>query len=394
MTLDLSGLEPGTDYALKIKRRDGGKVIETVEFRTAPPARSTGTVRFVLGSCANSTIQKRVDTFDAIAREQPDFAILCGDNGSYYYNGNLSATSEPYTGGSDFPDDDDRHRVDDWDSVPLMLKRQLKARNHPQFVNVAGKVPLFTTWDDHDCGYNNVSAALNAKFPNWVGMHKAASVYRAMWTHGYRNPDDLYYHFRWGPVHVFMTDGRFYRDSGAVLGRDQLDCLIADLEASEAPLKIVVSGNVVLHDHKEFLPAAEKDRLLEELRRPERGRVLLLSGDVHFSECNYDDAEGRVLVEVTSSPLQLKASDKKSRRDTDTGPHRLWQTRVSDQPKLVGTYALIEVNIRAATGTSIEDGEVKVTARGRNGAVLANDDGAAKCHTYWDLATGEVRLGE
>jgi len=74
-----------------------------------------------LGSCANMTKRADVSNYEAIANEKPTFVILCGDN-CYYYRDDLQNTNGAYPG--------------DWRSAAKMLRRQLEARNHPQFNSI------------------------------------------------------------------------------------------------------------------------------------------------------------------------------------------------------------------------------------------------------------------
>jgi len=252
-------------------------------------------------------------------------------------------------------------------------------------------MPVFGTWDDHDCGYNNVDGA-NPGHP-WVGRNKAAGVFRALWSHDYRHQNDLYYDFTWGPAHFFVTDGRYFKNISikCFLGPGQLSTLIKDLKASTHPIKVVMFGNVALHTgkHGEGLRIEanpEYQTLIKALRNDVGGRVLVLSGDVHFSECNHDGSNANAvkILEVTSSPLRVKAKKKKGNAHGSGDARRLWQTREE-------SFALIDIDIQSSQGGQVTNGTVKIQALGDNGAVLANEHpNSARCETVWNLATGGV----
>lgn len=390
--LHLHDLEANRRYELAIKRRDSDIVIERIEFTTAPPVtQNTGTIRFALCSCANTTAQLDARGFEHMRAYEPAFAVFAGDN-CYYYDKLVTSTQRSMYG--------------DWSSRAKMLTRQLEARNHPQFVPFCKHVPIFSTWDDHDCGFDNVTrdAPISSTTRgDWVGMDAAVGVYRAMWPHRYSKNTDLYYSFRWGPLEFFVTDSRFHKQLSrepSILGESQLTELIVDLRRSSAQVKVLVIANVLLHgDHGEGLwpetgtePVSETATLLETLRSADLGaRVLVLSGDVHISECVHDGTNPRAvsLMEVTSSPLCIKADQEPAIHPTLKGDAtRCWSTNEE-------SFAIIDVDIRAVVSGEITDGTIEVRAiSAQTGETLfSRNPGVTLCHTRWNLATGEVVTG-
>src|SRR5262249_29840590 len=127
---------------------------------------------------------------------------------------------------------------------------------------------------------------------------------------------------RWGPVEIFLTDDRWYRrEKHQILGDAQLAWLCERLAASEAPVKLVVSGSQVL-------PQAALGPDWECWRRDAPGElarfvafidehdvrgVVLASGDVHLGYLLHQagralsgSRRGHDLWELTASPLTSK----------------------------------------------------------------------------------------
>lgn len=381
--LRMSNLASNSTHRVDLCRTDDGSVIESIKFKTAPNQKTPSHIRIGLGSCANSTVKASVKTFDAIADKHLDLLILCGDN-CYYYANNLKHTNR-------FKDDDEKiPQEGDWSSVDGMLKRQLEARNHPQFVPIARTLPVFSTWDDHDFGYNNCDGEKDVPDNWWVGRDCAAGVYRLMWNHPYRSDGNhIHYDFRWGPLHFFMTDGRYYSKRPEwILGGQQCKDLIADLKKSDAPVKVVVtSSQLIPRGSKEgFAEAAqdEREKLLSAILTEVPQPVLVFSGDIHRSECQrYPIGSDRPqIVEVTSSPLRV--DEKKKIPEPDQ--NRLWHT-------VEESFTVIDIDVTKVTGLIVQ-GSVTIEAYDDTGEPLKDierrDRPSRICRTVWDLATREL----
>lgn len=375
-------LTSNTMHHVELLRADDQQLIEQLVFKTAPRPEEPMRIRVGLGSCANHTQNSTVDTFLELANKKLDFLILCGDN-CYYFRNDLSNTN-PRPDGSPLV-------LDDWGSVTKMLTRQLEARNHPQFLSVARTLPVFSTWDDHDFGYNNCDGEKNKDDPQWVGRACTAGVYRLMWNHPYRQDGNhIYYDFPWGPLHVFVTDGRFHSNrSQWILGTEQVTWLLAGLKSSDAPIKIIVFGSQFISTteaaKKEgFAFNAEKERniILDTIENEVHGPVLIFSGDVHFSECQRypEGSKSPKIVEVTSSPLRVT----KPKPEQDLDRNRLWHT-------VKESFAVVDINFLGVTNEGV-NGSVLIEAYDKNGEVLSSLTPPGKCRTSWDLLSSHLSL--
>lgn len=375
--LRLSNLQSNSTHRLELCRADDETVIESIAFKTAPRSEGDAHIRIGLGSCSNSTVEPSIDTFTAMADKNLDLLILCGDN-CYYYATCLKSTTADEGGSSP-----------DWGSVSLMLARQLEARNQPQFVPIAQSMPVFSTWDDHDFSYNNCDGVGDAGDARWVRRDRSAAVYRLMWNHPYRNDGNhIYYDFHWGPLHFFMTDGRYHSKRNSwILGSDQCDWLLDGLRASDAPIKIIVVGSQMIYStHGEtFSEAAprERRRILDTIFDEDLGPVLIFSGDVHFSECQRFPGGNSVpkIVEITSSPLRLGTGG--TRPDSRPNMNRLWRTGAD-------SFAVIEVDFKGKNENGLS-GSITIEALDGSGSVLMNSANPYTfCRTVWDLSSGEL----
>jgi len=373
--LELAGLTPSTQYRLEVL--SGNQVLDKLSFRSAPPESGAGKVKIVLGSCSDMSNNDDVPAFEAMAKQNADFVLLCGDN-CYYMNS--SGNTQP-----------DGQRPFDWESPARMLRRQLEARNHPQFATLSRKTPVYSTWDDHDFGCNN--ACGTDLRDGWVGRQTAARIFRSMWANPYLKPADdaaINYAFRWGPVHVFVTDARYDRDEDkqVIWGDAQTKWLVDGLVASKAPLKIVVvSGQFLLtrddQDGHERQAPAERDAVLNRLigNGPNvdiQGRVLFLSGDVHYSELfRLPNDQARKTLELTSSPLRRAGGSSEPAEEKQPGS-RIWAARRNG-------FAVVTIAIdRGPAGA----GQVKLEIRDDQGDLLKHQ--GRECVSVWNLANGDL----
>ncbi|HUF10355.1 MAG TPA: hemopexin repeat-containing protein [Rhodothermales bacterium] len=375
--LELRDLSPATNYTAEIMLGDAE--LDSISFRTAPAAAVTGKVTVVFGSCSNMSASSDVPAFEAMNRMRPHLGLLCGDNCYYVHAGGTTGAGGP--------------RPRDWESIERMLLRQVEARNHPQFTRLSRSVPLYSTWDDHDFGYNN--AAGTDLQDDWVGSRSAAAVFRAMWPNAYMQPlpdQPIFHSFRWGPIEVFMTDSRFRKADGIVWGAAQLKWLVKGLRSSEAPLKIVVTSGQFLfnRDDQEGHPNDAPNERLEVLNHvigsrgrvtEIPGRVLFLSGDVHYSELLRLPGQGpAVTLELTSSPLR-KADLSGNPPAEKAAGSRIWAAKRNG-------FGLLTIDISATGPGKTIIGTVILEIRDSKGdpVVIAG----RPCRTTWDLSNGSI----
>jgi len=381
--LRLTSLSPATRYEAQIML--GDVELDTVTFKTAPPRTLTGRVKIAFGSCADMSKRDFYDVpaFEAMNSVQPDLALFCGDT-CYYVRGDGTTNL-------------DGPPPRDWESTELMLRRQVEARNHPHFTSLSRSTPFYSTWDDHDFGYNNAEGA--DRTDDWVGRSVATAVFRAMWPNPYRLPgtdQPIYYSFRWGPVEVFITDSRFHRDAAnqAVWGHEQVEWLDERLTNSDAPLKLVVVACQFLFQrpgsagHLAEAPGERTTILDKVLDGSVSGRVLFLSGDRHYSELmRQPPGVGAAdTLEFASSPLRRGNEDL---RAAEVAGSRVWAVQRNG-------FGVVTVDVQSNVPGGAVEGTVTLEAR----EAFTDGDGRLisrvirvnnrECRSTWDLASGRL----
>ncbi len=281
----VDGLSPGQSYAYTLSSAHG----ETARYRlcTAPEA-SARRLRVAFGSCFYY-YDRPAPVFDAIRAEEADVFVMAGDNCYYVQN--------------------------EWLSEPAMMAAQLRNRNHDGLRRLAEVTPVLGIWDDHDFGPNDS----DGRFEN---KPTSLAVFRRVWAqrdYGTEAATGIFSTVRLGPVEIFLLDGRYNRIEGVqVLGQPQLDWLHERLQASDAPVKLLVSGSQMLPEAAGQLgwecwrrdAPGELDLLLSFLGQHDIKGVVLASGDVHLGYLLHEkgrplpgDRVGPELWELTSSPL-------------------------------------------------------------------------------------------
>jgi hypothetical protein len=360
VALELAGLVPGQDHAIELTVDD--RVLDRVALRTAQAPASHGRVELVIGSCADMSTHRDVPVFARMAERGADAAILLGDN-CYYINLFGSSSNHLLRGGW--------FRAD-WDDPRRMLLRQLAARNHPDFAAVARTTSFHAIWDDHDFAYNN---AAGHDAIAWVGRQLSASIFRALWAGAYVDDHAIYHSFRNGPVEVFVTDNRYDKDlrRQQMLGPAQLAWLLEGLAASDAPVKVIAVGSQFLYrrKHESFHTDAPGERaaILDAVERA-GGRVLVISGDVHFSELVRAPAYAATptLLEFTSSSI----------RTGEVGePTPEWEPGTQLWAVQADAFGVVAIDVRAP-----DEGTITLEARDDRGELLRR--------TVWNLADGAL----
>lgn len=379
VALSLDGLAPGQSYDAELTLGDGGPVLDRVAFRTAHTPGSHGTVELVVGSCADHPNYSDMPVFERMAERRADLAILLGDN-CYYVNRFGSSSNSMWLGGW--------FRAD-WDDPRRMLMRQLAARNLPQFAALSRTTNLHATWDDHDFGYNNAAGHDTTK---WVGRELASMIFRAMWPAAYAAEDgrSIYHTVRTGPVEVFITDTRYEKNHGAhvTLGAVQTRWLIDQLTASDAPVKIIVVSSQFLYRPRveSFLSEAAGERLaildalgLGGAPGTVRGRVMLVSGDVHYSEL--------LRAPTTGAPRVLEFTSSSIRTGETDSPMTEWEPGSQVWAAQRDAFGVVSVAVRGWDGDTVE-GTITIEARDADDELLKVGD--RPCRTVWNLADGTL----
>lgn len=281
----VDGLSPGQTYEYTVESAHG--LSPRYRLRTAPP-RDARRLRIAFGSCFDE-YRGELPIFDAIGREEGDLFLMIGDN-CYY--------SEP-----------------DWQTEHTMMLAQLRNRNNPSIRRLLPSIPVLGIWDDHDYGPNDTDGRFH-------GKDMALRVFKRMWAQrafGTPETTGIFSTVRFGPVELFLLDGRYHRvENHEILGQQQLAWLKERLGQSDAPIKLIVSGSQVLPEAtvpkdwecwRKDAPE-ELSALLSFIEEQDIQGALFVSGDVHLGylirergRARKDGQRGPDFWELTSSPL-------------------------------------------------------------------------------------------
>lgn len=282
----LDGLAPATRYWYRVRVDGQVDRYRQTPFatRTAPVAREA--FRVVFGSCSRVQVDPVQPIFEAVRRAEPDLFLWLGD---HVYGDTLEPT--------------------------VLAEEYRRQRNVPAVEALLATVPQLAIWDDHDFGINN-SDRTN---PMREGSLRVFRQYWANPAFGTDGVPGVFFRYAYGGVDFFFLDGRYYRDPNAgpdgpgktMLGAAQKQWFKQALGASEAPLKVVVSGSgwstgdgpqgdtwsAFLHERNELFDFVRDQRI---------AGVVLLSGDTHAGELNcipWSERGGYDFYDLVSSPL-------------------------------------------------------------------------------------------
>ena len=110
------------------------------------------------------------------------------------------------------------------------------------------------------------------------------------------------------------------------------------------------------------------------------GRLLILSGDVHYTELMRIPGDGPAkLLEFTSSPMRRDVND--AHRDEKSPGSRIWFARRDG-------FGIVTINIRRLRNDGTVEGSIILEAIDYNGTTLVRD--GVSCRSTWDLANGTI----
>jgi alkaline phosphatase D len=283
--IELTGLKPDTPYYYRIKTDGIADRHQPLPFRTRTAPDKPRPIRIAFGSCARLQIDQQQPVFDAIAAMEPDLFLWLGDN--IYADSDAEAA---------FTDNYARQRA--VNSLQPLLR----------------SVPQLAMWDDHDFGYND-SDGTNAVKPMTL------KLFKRWWANpaaGLPGTPGIFFRHGFGPVDIFMLDGRYHRDAPTapdgpgktMLGAVQKAWLKRELKASRAVFKILASGTgwscAERGGDSWAMYLDERDELLDFIRDNQITGCFGISGDVHMGEANcvnWSERGGYDFYDLVSSGL-------------------------------------------------------------------------------------------
>lgn len=288
----VTGLKPDTTYYYRIKTDGINDRNQPIPFKTRTAPAKARPIRIAFGSCCRVQIDQNQPVWDAITAMEPDLFLWLGDN--IYADSDTEAA---------FTDNYARQRA--VNSLQPLLR----------------SVPQLATWDDHDFGYNDSDGANPVK-------PMTLKLFKRWWANpaaGTADTPGTFFRHSFGPIDIFMLDGRYHRDSPnapdgpakTMLGAGQKAWLKRELKASKATFKLLVSGtgwsNAERPGDSWAMYLDERNELLDFIRDNKVTGCLGISGDVHMGEANcvpWSEQGGYDFYDLVSSGLAQLLSPK------------------------------------------------------------------------------------
>ena len=266
--------------------------------------------RIAFGSCAKQWEPQPI--WKAVAAEKPDLFLFVGDAiyGDWHGDKPFTPTAESLQA--------------DWDRLAAL----------PDFVAVRKQFPFMATWDNHDYGSHNGGSEFALKgmtkqqFLDFFGEHEDSTR---------RKTPGIYDTRIFGPegrrVQIILLDTRSFRGTfildprstperkaigkvgkylpnddkaASLLGDAQWQWLEEQLK-QPAELRLIVSSTQIIANEKGMdewgVFPRERQRLFDLIKTTGASGILLLSGNVHFSELSKTDVGGYPLYDFTASGM-------------------------------------------------------------------------------------------
>jgi alkaline phosphatase D len=304
--ITVDGLQPDTEYWYRIKAEGIDDRHQPLPFKVRTAPARPRPIRIAFGSCARIQIGDRQPVFDAIAAMEPDLFLWLGDN--------IYADSDAEAAFND------------------MYGRQ---RSVGSLQPLLRSVPQLAIWDDHDFGYNDSDGSNPVK-------DMTLRLFRQWWANpasGLPDTPGVFFRHSFGPIDIFMLDGRYYRDKPAdpdtptktMLGADQKAWLKRELKDSRATFKILASGTGWSSAERDGDSWAkyrhERDEILDYIRDNRIFGCFGISGDVHMGEANcvpWSESGGYDFYDLVSSGLAQMLSPKFIDQDPEVRLRAPW----------------------------------------------------------------------
>jgi len=236
-------------------------------------------VRLTVGSCFHQRNQSLFNVWEQIATQTPQAHIMLGDN--IYADGDVAPKPTTEMSHQEF--------------VTHLQKQYGLLVSHPIYKKFREKFPFFFVPDDHDLGAPDAGN-------DFIHLKTSIEIARQQLQSSipFVSPEHgNYTALLWGPkgkqVKIIMLDTRMEKDpiqkvDASLLGKTQWEWLETELAKNEADVHFIFSSIQVLpvddpHGAKRWVRyEKERKKLLDLILKYQPKRMVLISGDRHFSE--------------------------------------------------------------------------------------------------------------
>jgi len=286
--------------------------------------------KIALGSCIEQ--MRDVPIMDTVVAAKPDLFLMIGDVVYPDVNDEGTALIKPW------PPENFVQRME-------QVYVQMAAK--PEFQRLKKNIPIMAVWDDHDYGMNDGAA-------DFIFKKESQQLFLDFFdepTDSVRRQTPGIYEAKiFGPegkrVQVILLDTRYFRTPPSLDTRSAAEKKALNIVGRYAPNKdpkATVLGDTQWHWlEKQLLKPAEirllvssyplianelgkdawgnfpleRQKLFNLIEKTKANGIILLSGDVHFSEISQTDEGPYPLVEFTSSAMAARASKKENLKNS------------------------------------------------------------------------------
>ncbi len=355
--IKINDLLPNTTYEYEVKG-DGAKQSIKGSFKTAPDYKGkTPPPDFsfaVLGKVYENdkpfdppfrTNGGEYEIFEKVANTNPAFAIWAGGTDSL--------------------------RPADMGSLDAILSRFVKSRTQKLAQNFLNNIPNYGVMANVSFGENNADK-YSPTAPN------AIKAFETLWTLPQKNKDGAYYSFSYGDADFFVLDCCSQRSNldykkhmPEILGEEQMTWLMANLSASKANFKIIITNIPLTNpaENADNFTFANKERktLLDFLVLKKIEGVVIVSANKNFAETTRLVRAGAYpLYEVTAGAFTDRPASEVSEMNYFRQPNSLVKKRSFVSVKIDGaendrhiTFAVIDSKGERQFGFTLKQSELK-----------------------------------
>lgn len=288
----VSSLRPYEDYSLLLKDPVTGVVVDRRFFRTLPD--DSAPLKFAICSCMDDDFHEPLIWRDLL-QKSPDVIFFIGD----------STYADSELGGLLYAD------------PATLWRRFCEARATLEIYFSQRLIPVFSVWDDHDFGGNDIDSTsypfVRESQQNFLTFFPQDPTYCSFLERG----PGIASAFRFRRHLIFLLDDRSFRqkkksrDRYAHWGKDQEDWLM-NLLADHDGSCWIMNGTQIFPAliFKESVSGDHPVQLSGFLSRLKQAgkKVIFASGDVHYSEISRVESArlGYETYEITSSSIHSR----------------------------------------------------------------------------------------
>jgi alkaline phosphatase D len=290
VNMELSGLEPGALYTLKVFENDN--LIDERQFKTF--SKDLKFPKIAVISCTDDRyVELQKKQWSLVWSRSPDMLFMIGDN--VYVDTSKDGLKKEITA------------ADIW-------RRYQETRHSIDLYKMKTLIPVFATWDDHDYGMNNADS-------RFVLKESSKNIFKAFFptikTPNIEQGPGVSSYMQMGKNHFIFFDDRFYRSEkkktpgDTHFGKIQEEWFFNILRKKKGVFWLI-SGDQFFGGYHRFEsyegdhPQSFKN-FLDKIKARKK-IVLFISGDRHIAELMRTPKKtlGYSTYELTSSGLHAK----------------------------------------------------------------------------------------